>query len=89
VDKPGAKPVYALNLFDVVALGKFSDSIEGDIAPRQALIVVESKSTPSRAGRVPKLRDFTDSPPPTAAVRWPKSLDQRRRSWRRPCTKPR
>lgn len=65
---PEAKPVYALNLFDVadreeylaysrrsareverhggrvVALGKLSDAIKGDIEPRQALILVEWKS---------------------------------------------
>ncbi len=68
MDDSGAKPVYALNLFDVadreeylaysrrsareverhggrvVALGKLADAIEGDIAPRQALILVEWQS---------------------------------------------
>jgi uncharacterized protein (DUF1330 family) len=68
VDDSEAKPVYALNLFDladrdeyaaysrrsaqevarhggrVLALGRFSDAIRGEIEPRQVLILVEWQS---------------------------------------------
>jgi uncharacterized protein (DUF1330 family) len=68
VDDSEAKPVYALNLFDVadrdeyaaysrrsaqevarhggkvLALGRFSDAIRGEIEPRQVLILVEWRS---------------------------------------------